>query len=749
MLDVPFLTTAQMIEVDRAMMEDYRIELIQMMENAGRNLAHLALASTSGRSLPRTTSFGFARQPRHSSIGASLMPAPPIECLDLHQSKISIPMLSLPRHLCSDENRAGQHEWLVANGIGGFASGTVSGTLTRRYHGLLVAALKPPLGRTLLVAKEDTTARYDNRTYALSANKWEGGPIDPRGFIHLNSFHLDGSTPVWTFACADALLEKRVWMTPGANTTYLQYRLIRGTQPLTLWIKTLVDYRDFHGTTRTTHNGMDITPVDAGLQVIAYSGATPFYLLSATAEAQPKHDWYRGYALDIEAYRGLDATEDHYHAGTFTATLQPGKQVTLVCSTAANPSLDGPRAYQTRQIYEAGLLKQAALEDEPETIQHLVLAADQFVVRRTAPTVDDGRSILAGYPWFGDWGRDTMIALPGLALSTGRPNVAARILRTFAHFVDQGMLPNRFPDAGERPEYNTVDATLWYFEAIRAYHEATEDDALLQDLYPVLQDIIDWHHKGTRYHIHVDPQDHLLYAGETGIQLTWMDAKVGDWVVTPRIGKPVEVNALWYHTLCCMAAFAQRLNTGDAKRYAKDARAVKKGFGRFWSEALDYCYDVLDGPDGHEARLRPNQLIAVSLRHSPLSKAQQKAVVDACARHLLTPHGLRSLSPDDPDYVPTYGGDARQRDGAYHQGTVWGWLIGPFVEAHLRVYKDPATARSFLRPLLNHLGDHAVGNLSEIFDGDPPFTPRGTYAQAWTVAEVLRTWMLTQIITKG
>lgn len=652
-------------------------------------------------------------------------------------------MNALPRHLCSDETQTGRHEWLVANGIGGYASGTIGGLLTRRYHGLLVAARNPPLGRTLLVTKEDATARYDGRTYALSANCWAGGPVDPRGFIHLNGFCLEGTTPVWTYACADALLEKRVWMQPGANTTYLQYRLVRGSQPLVLWLKTLVNYRDFHSITRANNWQMDVAALEDGLRVTAFDGATPFYLLSTTAHATPAHDWYRGYALRIETYRGLDADEDHLHAGTFTATLAPGEAVTLALSTEPDPELDGLRAYQTRQAYEADLLQQAALDAEPEAVRHLVLAGDQFIVRRAAPAEAEGRSILAGYPWFGDWGRDTMIALPGLTLCTGRPEVAARILRTFAHFVDRGMLPNRFPDAEERPEYNTVDATLWYFEAIRAYIDATGDEALLRMLYPVLQDIIEHHHQGTRYQIHVDPEDHLLYAGQAGVQLTWMDAKVGDWVVTPRIGKPVEVNALWYHALRCMAAFAKAVDPGAAKGYTRQADRVKAGFGRFWAEDLGYCYDVLDGPDGHEARLRPNQIMAVSLRHSPLSKAQQKAIVDTCARQLLTPHGLRSLAPDDPAYTPTYGGDARQRDGAYHQGTVWGWLIGPFVEAHLRVYQDPATARSFLRPLLEQLGDHAVGNLSEIFDGDPPFTPRGTYAQAWTVAEVLRTWLLT------
>jgi glutaredoxin-like protein len=341
----------------------------------------------------------------------------------------------------------------------------------------------------------------------------------------------------------------------------------------------------------------------------------------------------------------------------------------------------------------------------------------------------------------------------------GRAEVAARILRTFAHFVDQGMLPNRFPDEGETPEYNTVDATLWYFEAIRAYHAATGDDALLRDLFPVLQEMVEWHRRGTRYNIHVDPADGLLYAGEPGVQLTWMDAKVGGgstepssraqaeglaevWVVTPRIGKVVEVNALWYNTLCSMADFARRLNE-PADRYETLVEQTRTGFARFWSEAAGYCYDVIDGPDGDDPALRPNQLLAVSLPHSPLDARQQRSVVDVCTSHLLTSHGLRSLAPEDPAYVGHYGGDQRQRDAAYHQGSVWGWLIGPFVSAYLRVYGDRERARSFLRPLIHHLADHGVGSISEIFNGDPPFTPRGCIAQAWSVAEVLRTYQET------
>jgi predicted glycogen debranching enzyme len=372
-------------------------------------------------------------------------------------------------------------------------------------------------------------------------------------------------------------------------------------------------------------------------------------------------------------------------------------------------------------------------------VQHLARAADSFVVDRPTADVPDGTSIIAGYPWFGDWGRDTMIALPGLTLATGRPGVAEKILRTYGQYVDQGMIPNRFPGAGEAPEYNTVDATLWYVEALRAYVDATGDTDLLRDLFPVLEEIVQWHEDGTRYGIQVDASDGLLRAGEPGLQLTWMDAKVGTRVVTPRTGKPVEVNALWYNALRSLQSFAEALDE-TAEPFAERADQVADHFDRFWDPEREHLRDVIDGPDGDDPSLRPNQIFAVSLPHSPLSATRQEAVVEACAAHLYTPHGLRSLAPNDADYEGTYIGDREARDEAYHQGTVWSWLLGPFVKAHLRVHDDPEQARSFLAPLRRHLAGHGVGHISEIFDGDAPFPPRGAPAQAWGVAQLLEAW---------
>ncbi len=647
-------------------------------------------------------------------------------------------MIDFGRGLCDDLAVAATREWLVTNGVGGYASGTVAGVLTRRYHGLLVAGVQPPVGRLLLLTKLDETAEYQGHAYPLFANRWAGGVVEPLGFVHLERFHLEGTTPVWTFALGDALLEKRVWMQPGQNTVYIRYDLRRASGPLRLTLKALVAHRDHHADTRGEPR-LEVTPVAHGLRVSASPDAASCYVLSERAEARPAYEWYHDFFLSVEDSRGLNALDNHLYAGQFQATLDAGQSLTLVASTEAAPTLDGEQAYRERQAYEAALLARSGHAAGPAWVRHLVLAADQFIVRRALPDQPEGRTVIAGYHWFGDWGRDTMIALPGLTLATGRPEDAATILRTFAHFVDQGMLPNRFPDSGETPEYNTVDATLWYFEAIRAYHAHTGDDGLLRDLWPVLQDIVAWHRRGTRYRIHVDPADGLLYSGEPGVQLTWMDVKIGDWVVTPRTGKAVEINALWYNALRSMADFARRLGQ-PAADYDAWAAQVQASFARFFDPARGYCYDVLDGPDGDDAALRPNQLLAVSLPHTALAPGEARAVVDACARDLLTSHGLRSLAPSDPAYIGRYGGDQRQRDSAYHQGTVWAWLIGPFISAHLRVYRDPALARSFLEPLGRHLTAHGLGSVAEIFDGDPPFTPRGCIAQAWSVAEALRAW---------
>jgi len=650
------------------------------------------------------------------------------------------------REICGDLAAAESREWLVTNGIGGYASGTVAGSQTRRYHGLLVAALQPPVGRTQLVSAIDEIVHYAGTDFSLATDRWASGAVNPQGFLFLEDFHLAGATPVWTYALADALLEKRVWMPQGENTTYIQYTLVRGSRALEMELKALVNYRDFHSLTHAGDWRMNIAPLERGVKVLAFDGATPFYLKSSLATCEPRHEWYLGCFLGEETARGLGDREDRLFAALFRLRLEIGSSVVFVATTEANAFPDGETARAERANYQVKLFQdwqaknEGLREEAPAWLWQLILAADQFIVKRSLPEEPDGRSIIAGYHWFGDWGRDTMIALPGLTLATGRAGVARQILLAFLRYVDGGMLPNNFPDAGGKPEYNTVDAALWYFESIRQYFEATQDAVTLQKLFPVLAGMIDAHIAGTRYNIHVDPADGLLYAGAPGVQLTWMDAKIGDWVVTPRAGKPVEINALWINALETMAGFA-RLLAKPSEAYERLSAKAKKSFQKFWNAERNCCFDVVDSPGiGNDAALRPNQIFAVSLPVSPLAPEQQKAAVDVCARQLLTSHGLRSLAPGEPGYTGHYGGSPRDRDAAYHQGTVWGWLLGPFALAHYRVYQDREAALRFLEPLGRQIYSSGLGTVSEIFDGDAPFTPRGCISQAWSVAEVLRAW---------
>jgi predicted glycogen debranching enzyme len=654
------------------------------------------------------------------------------------------------REICGDLDAAEQREWLVTNGLGGFASGTVAGTATRRYHGLLFAALKPPVGRTLVVAALDESARYLDNSYSLATNRWMSGFLSPSGFLQIESFYLEGMKPVWRYAFADAILEKRIWMKQGENTTYAQYTLVRGNAPVDLECKTLVSYRDFHSTAHADGWHLQIDPVEKGLKVTAFDGAVPYYLKSDSASCEPHHEWYRDYFLPAERQRGLDDHEDRLYAATFRAHLLVGQSVTLVFSTESNASLDADQARTDQSNYEWKLYKSwqtrhAAIcklpaEDEPSWLWQLVLAADQFIVKRATSKNPGGRTILAGYHWFADWGRDAMIALPGLTLALGRPDIAREILRSSAAYVDGGMIPNNFPDDGSAPQYNSVDAALWFFEAARQYFEATKDLNFVGELFPVLAGIIDTHVRGTRFNIKVDSNDALLFAGGPEVQLTWMDAKIGDWVVTPRTGKAVEINALWINALGTMSEFSRQL-VRPSDGYTKLAEKATKNFQKFWNPQRDCCFDVIEIPgSGNDPALRPNQIFAVSLPVSPLTKRQQKSVVDAVAQNLLTSHGLRTLAPSDPGYKGIFAGGPRERDSAYHQGTVWPWLLGCFALAHFRVYADRAAAQSFLDPLGRTIYTAGLGTIGEVCSGDPPFPPGGCIAQAWSVAELFRAW---------
>jgi len=656
-----------------------------------------------------------------------------------------------------------EREWLVTNGIGGFASSSVNLINTRRYHGLLFASLRPPVERVALVSKLDVTALYGNTEIPLAANEFADGTIAPRGFCHLESFRLEGLIPVWTWAVGDARVEQRLWMRHGENTTYVQFTRLGGSKELRLKLEPLCTYRDYHWQPRG-ERAFRVDTVRDGIQIIANDGAKPYRILCADACTETRPQWHWNFKHRDETARGLDDTEDLFRPAVFEIDLSPGQTRAVILTAESQlpmPAAEALAAERARQreisLRYAGALRAFDPQADVATGQlapaaeQLVLAADQFLVeRRDALGTPLGKTVIAGYPWFSDWGRDTMIALPGLTLATGREEIAVSVLRTFARFVSQGMLPNRFPDAGETPEYNTVDASLWFFVAVRAYLTRTCDRSFKAEIYPTLKDMLDWHIRGTRFGIQMDPADGLLRAGQDGVQLTWMDAKVGDWVVTPRIGKPVEINALWFNAVSIMRDVANDLGlTPDAADYAALAARIRTNFEKsFWFDAGGYLCDVIDGPEGavgddgrrRDCSLRPNQIFSLSLPHALLTAERAQRVLAVCAAELWTPVGLRSLAPSDPRYVGQYSGGPRERDGAYHQGTVWTWLLGPFVSAHYRIHADAPAALEFLRAIPSHLREGCIGQVSEIMDANAPFEPRGCFAQAWGVAEILRAW---------
>ncbi|MDP9011878.1 MAG: amylo-alpha-1,6-glucosidase [Pseudomonadota bacterium] len=633
----------------------------------------------------------------------------------------------------------------MTNGLGGYACGTVAGANTRRYHAFLMASLAPPVERTLLVAKVDVSVRYSGRLYHLSANEFAGGAVDPRGFVHLESFTVSNGVPAWRYALADALLEQRIFMAPGANTSYLRLELLRASAPLQVELKPLVTYRDYHSHGR----GPQPFQVTAGEDVCTVERAdgAPLYRLAVSSGRYiPADLWYWNFLHREESARGLDALEDLWGPGTFTAELTTRRPLSFT-ATAATCEPPAGEDVLAALVVRAQRRVAALPRSAPPWVQALAIASDQFLVQRGDESAA-AASVIAGYPWFTDWGRDTMIALPGLTTVLGRFDTAAAILRTYARFVERGMLPNRFPEAGATPEYNTADATLWLFQAVSESLGAQRDPDLAREMFPVLAAIVHAHVAGTRYGIRVDPDDGLLRAGEPGTQLTWMDAKHGGHAVTPRVGKPVEINALWLNALEVTARLAGRVRDSAEKRFCSGLlKRAGGGFARFWNAERGCLYDVLDTPGStraapsHDAQIRPNQIFAVALPYCVLPPEQMRAVVDTCAREHLTSHGLRSLSPEDPAYVGRYEGAPAQRDGAYHQGTVWSWLLGPFARAHYRVYGNALRAQAFLAPIEQHLAAACVGSVSEIFDGDAPHSARGCFAQAWSVAEILRAWV--------
>jgi predicted glycogen debranching enzyme len=640
--------------------------------------------------------------------------------------------------ICRDLREATAREWLETNGLGGFASSTLAGLNTRRYHGLLVAATRPPVGRTVLLSKLEETLVVAGRRYELSANQYPGA-VYPRGHQFMTRFRLD-PFPVFTYRVEGFELERAVVMLHGENTTCVRYSLRQvdaGERDVRLEVRPLVAFRDYHALTHENDALDSSVRVEEGLLTVTpYEGLPALHFAHEGGEAETNGYWYRNFTYVEEQARGLDSTEDLFSPFALKFDLGRRDEVSIIASTERREACRVGELIRVEVERRNEVLGSSLAGDE--AVRALTAAADQYVVAR-----GEQKTVIAGYHWFGDWGRDTMIALPGLTLVTGRFDTARSILAEFARHVSEGMLPNRFTEADEAPEYNTVDATLWYFEAVRALLAYTGDTEFVRaNLYDVLREVIDWHERGTRYGIRVDA-DGLLAAGAEGAQLTWMDAKVGDRVITPRRGKPVEIQALWYNALRTMEGLAREFGfVEDEGKYAGMASRARGSFNeQFWDEEAGCLYDVVDGA-ARDASIRPNQIFAVSLHHSMLSAERARRVVEAVERHLLTPYGLRSLAPTNLQYSGRYGGGPAERDAVYHQGAVWAWLIGPFVTAYLKVQgRTPETvgrARVILAPLVAHLKEACLGHVSEIFDGDAPHAPRGCVAQAWSAAELLR-----------
>ena len=644
-------------------------------------------------------------------------------------------MISFDKDICTDFDAASSREWLETNGIGGFASGTISGANTRRYHGLLTAATRPPLGRVTVLSKFEEVLEIGGRQFELSTNQFAGG-VAPHGYLFLAGFRLE-PFPVWTYAVEGIEFEKRIFMVHGSNATVCRWSISKGSaEQVSLVLKPLLSFVDYHS---LQHQSPEIAfsyqLSEKAVSITANGQMPSLHIHHNGADIDDTGNWYSAFAYSIEEERGFDFTEDLYQPFTMKFDLSSGP-ATLMASTDDDAELDYKVLESAEIERRKALIDKAGSKSEFE--KQLVLAADQFIVARGS-----GETVIAGYPWFSDWGRDTMISLPGLTLATGRPEIARNILLEFSKHISDGMLPNRFPDAGDNAEYNTVDATLWYFEAVRAYVAATGDSNFIREnLYEKLADIVAWHLHGTRYNIHIDT-DGLLYAGGEDLQLTWMDAKIGDLVITPRTGKPVEIQALWFNALNVMADFAKAFkDEEDEKRYRAMADLCELSFnGAFWNEAEECLFDVVENGD-RDGSIRPNQIFAVSLPHSMLDTERSAKVLAKVEGELLTPVGLRSLSPNDAGYCPVYIGSPFARDSAYHQGTVWGWLIGPFIDAYRKVHGGSLTTEKRVAEILAgfelHLTEAGIGQISEIFDADPPHKPRGCFAQAWSVAEVLR-----------
>jgi len=669
------------------------------------------------------------------------------------------PVRMLPRHTVvePDGDPHLNEEWLLTNGIGGYASGTVSGAITRRYHGLLVAALPNPHGRTMMLQAASERLLWGDPIADAGPEAPTAGRPEPT--LSVSEFRLEGGLPVWRYTAQGIVLEKRLVMPYRQNTVYILYKLVEPEGPMRLAVRPRIHF--------LPHDA----PVSAGdPPKYVVTACDDRYEISSGADLPPLrmivHGTSPALMLDhlpvesvfypAESHRGYDSRGWFWSPGYFRVDVSRETPAALVASTEswATISALSPQQAMDAEVERRRLLLANAGMPSEDPASELVLAADQFLIdpagrmedsARAKAAGNEFRTVIAGYHWFTDWGRDTMISLEGLALSTGRHHDAGCILRSFSQYIRDGLIPNLFPEGQKEGLYHTADATLWFFHTLERYADLTGDRALIQTLLPKMTDIIRHHLRGTRFGIRVDPADGLLSQGAEGYQLTWMDAKVGNWVVTPRRGKAVEINALWYNALMLVERWMRAESMAVPAEFHDAAQQARESFNRrFWNASTGYLFDVVDGEHGDDPACRPNQIIAISLDHPVLAEAYWRPVVQVVQDRLLTPCGLRSLAPGEPDFKPRYYGDLRSRDAAYHQGTVWAWLIGPFVDAWLRLYPDDrAGARRFLEPFIDQLNQACIGSVSEIFDAEYPYTPRGCIAQAWSVAELLRAWIKT------
>ncbi len=649
-------------------------------------------------------------------------------------------MITKDKTTLQDFANAAQYEWLETNGLGGWSGSSVIGVNTRRYHGLLVAAIVPPTDRMVLLSKLDETLVTDDKRIELGVNLFPDDIVHPLGYQYLDSFSKD-FFPQWEYEAEGVRLKKTIAMMHGENTVVILYEVVKAPKPFALELLPLIAAKNYHG---LTLEGAQMH-WDANFANDVFhnqpDGKTDIFIGVPGASYHHQPRWFHRFQYSVDQYRGQNYTEDLFNHGIFSVELKEGDSLGIIVSTE-NPG--GRNAFELLSNETAR--RKLLISDQPgnDMIKQLIVAADQFIVKRDK----DLKTIIAGYHWFTDWGRDTMISLPGLCLSTGRFSDARKIIAAFAKSVSRGMLPNRFQDNGEEPEYNNVDGTLWYFIAVYKYWKATDDtEFVLQEILPVLKEIIDWHYKGTRFNIHVD-ENGFLYAGETGQQLTWMDARIGDWVVTPRMGNPVEIQALWYNALQIFSELLQ-LNDqqNDALIVKGSAEKLQQNFvHRFWYSEGSYLYDNIDENGNAVPELRPNQLFAISLPFALIKGEKAKAILKTVEENLYTPVGLRSLAATNSQYIPVYGGDQWHRDAAYHQGTVWSWLLGAFVDGIMSEpdYMGPdglmgkEKALKIIEAFSYHLSEGCTGSVSEIFDAEKPHRPRGCVAQAWGVAEVLR-----------